>query len=111
AVDGVVGSRPVTDDLTFVLCIENNAIRAQALLLCESIRRFGGRHRSAAILAVAPRPGLGIDGETRGRLEALDVEYAEEPLNHLCPEYGSANRVFAAAWAEGRARTRWVAVL
>ncbi len=97
--------------LTFVLCIENNAIRAQALLLCESIRRFGGSHRDAAILAVAPRPGLGIDGEARRRLDAMGVEYAEEPLNRVCPEYGSANRVFAAAWAERRARSEWVAVL
>ncbi len=99
------------EDTTFVLCIENNAIRAQALLLCESIRRFGGRHRGAPILAVAPRPGLGIDGETLRRLEAMGVEYAEEPLNRACPEYGSANRVFAAAWAEARARSEWVVVL
>jgi hypothetical protein len=97
--------------LTFVLCIEQNAIRAQALLLCESIRRFGGRHRDAPILAVAPRPGLGVDRETRQRLQALGVDYAEEPLNRVCPEYGSANRVFAAAWAEERARSEWIAVL
>ena len=97
--------------MTFVLCIENNAIRAQALLLCESIRQFGGRHRDAPILAVAPRPGLGVDGETRRRLEAMDVEYVEEPLNLVCPEYGSANRVFAAAWAERRARSEWIVVL
>ena len=96
---------------TFVLCIENNAIRAQALLLCESIRRFGGRHRSAPIVAVAPRPGLGIDGEALRRLDEMDVEYVEEPLNRVCPEYGSANRVFAAAWAESRARSEWVVVL
>ena len=96
---------------TFVLCIENNAIRPQALLLCESIRRFGGRHRDAPILAVAPRPGLGIDGTARRLLDCMGVEYAEEPLNLVCPEYGSANRVFAAAWAEGRARTEWVVVL
>ena len=101
----------MTDTLTFVLCIENNAIRAQALLLCESIRQFGGPHRSAPILAVAPRPGLGVDSETRRRLAAMGVEYAEEPLNRICPEYGSANRVFTAAWAEGRARTDWIAVL
>jgi hypothetical protein len=97
--------------LTFVLCIENNAIRAQALLLCESIRQFGGRHRAAPILAVTPRPGLGIDAHTRRRLEAMDVEYAEEPLNRVCPEYGSANRVFTAAWAERRLRTEWIVVL
>ncbi|MEO8075147.1 MAG: hypothetical protein ABI818_02385 [Acidobacteriota bacterium] len=96
---------------TFVLCIENNAIGAQAVLLCESIRRFGGRYRDAPILAVAPRPGLGIDATTRRQLDAMAVEYAEEPLNRVCPEYGSANRVFAAAWAEPRARTEWVVVL
>jgi hypothetical protein len=101
----------VTNVLTFVLCIENNAIRAQALLLCESIRQFGGSHRDAPILAVAPRPGLGIDGETRRRLDALGVEYAEEPLNRVCPEYASANRVFAAAWAERRVRSEWIVVL
>jgi len=101
----------VGEVLTFVLCIEDNEIRAQSLLLCESIRRFGGRHGSAPILAVAPRPGLGVDRETRVRLDALGVEYAEEPLNITCPEYGSANRVFAAAWAEARVRSEWIAVL
>ena len=93
------------EPLTFVLCIEDNAICDQALLLCESIRQFGGRHRAAPILAVAPRPGLGIGPRARRRLEAMDVEYAEEPLNHVCPVYGSANRVFTAAWAESRVRS------
>jgi hypothetical protein len=97
--------------VTFVLCIENNAIRAQTLLLCESIRHFGGRYRSSPILAVSARPGLGVDRETRDRLDDMQVEYVEEPLNHICPEYGSANRVFAAAWAETHARTEWIAVL
>jgi hypothetical protein len=101
----------MTDEATFVLCIEDNAIRPQALLLCESIRLFGGRHRGARILAVAPRPGLGVDAATLRRLGALDVEYAEEPLNGVCPEYGSANRVFAAAWAEERADSEWIVVL
>jgi hypothetical protein len=99
------------NELTFVLCIENNAIRAQALLLCESIRHFGGAHREAPILAVSPRPGLGIGPATRRQLEAFSVEYVEEPLNRVCPQYGSANRVFTAAWAERRLRTEWVVVL
>jgi hypothetical protein len=101
----------VADGPTFVLCIEDNAIGPQALLLCESIRRFGGRHCSAPILAVAPRPGLGIGRQARRRLEAMGVDYAEEPLNRVCPEYGSANRVFTAAWAEARARSEWIVVL
>jgi hypothetical protein len=98
-------------EVTFVLCIEDNAIRDQALLLCESIRAFGGRHRDAPILAVAPRPGLGVDSATCGRLEAMSVEYVEAPLNVVCPEYGSANRVFAAGWAEPRVDSEWIVVL
>jgi hypothetical protein len=99
------------DRITFVLCIENNATRAQALLLCASIRRFGGRYCEARIIAVAPRAGLGVDHQTRLQLDALRVEYVEEPLNRACPEYGSANRVFAAAWAEPRVRSDWLVVL
>jgi hypothetical protein len=101
----------VADGPTFVLCIENNAICAQAVLLCESIRRFGGRHSRAPIVAVAPRPGLGIERETRRRLDALEVDYVEAPLNTVCPEYGSANRVFAARWAEAHATSAWIVVL
>jgi hypothetical protein len=96
---------------SFVLCIERNATQGQALLLCESIRRWGGRHRTAPIVAVSPRPGLGIDAEARRRLAAMDVEYIDEPLNHVCPDYGTANRVFAAAWAEARGRSEWIVVL
>jgi len=96
---------------TFVLCIEANAICAQALLLAESIRRWGGRHRDAPILAYAPRPGLGVDAATRARLAALRVEYIDLPLNTACPEYGSANRVFAAAHAERHAQSDFLIVL
>jgi hypothetical protein len=99
------------DAATFVLCIEQNAIREQALLLCESIRAFAGRHHNAEIVAVCPRPGRGVDRRTRRRLEAMQVEYVEAPLNVECPEYGSANRVYTAAWAERRARTEWIVVL
>jgi hypothetical protein len=95
----------------FVLCIEGNAIQPQALLLCESIRRFAGAHSHAPILAIAPRPGLGPDVAARRRLDALDVEYVERSLNDVCPSYGSANRVVAAAWAESHLRTPWLIVL
>jgi hypothetical protein len=83
----------------FVLCIESNAILHQALLLIESIRTFGGRHRGAEIFAIAPRAALGVDGATRTRLKELAATYHEAPLNTPCPHYGSANRLYAAAWA------------
>lgn len=110
-----ISDKPAAPELpataSFVLCIEDNAIREQALLLCESIRRFGGRHRDAPILAFSPRPGMGIDSQTRLRLDSLRVRYLDLPLNTDCPEYGSANRVFAAAWAEAHCDTDFVVVL
>ncbi|HEV8502088.1 MAG TPA: glycosyltransferase [Casimicrobiaceae bacterium] len=96
---------------SFVLCIEDNAIREQALLLCASIRAFAGRHRDAEIVAYAPRPGLGVDAATQRMLRELNVTYVDEPLNVECRAYGSANRVAAAAHAEKHARGDFVVVL
>ena len=95
---------------SFVLCIENNAIREQALLLCRSIRRFAGCHSGARILAYAPRPGLGVDHATRDALEELDVEYIDAPLNSTCREYPPANRVFAGRHAEAHTDTDFIVV-
>src|SRR5690349_1271713 len=78
-------------EAAFVLCIEDNETRPQALLLIESLRLFGGRFARSPVFAVAPRAGLGIDSATRRRLEALGATYHEAPLNSVCPEYGSAN--------------------
>lgn len=116
AADAPIASRePFAADpratAAFVLCIEANGIREQALLLAESIRRWGGRHRDAPILAYAPRPGLGVDAATRARLARLRVDYFDAPLNTSCAEYGSANRVFAAADAEQRVDSDFLVVL
>ncbi len=96
---------------SFVLCIEDNGIREQALLLCESIRRFGGAHRHAPILAFSPRPALRVGAATVVALERLGVRWIDEPLNTRCAEYGSANRVFAAAWAERQVDSDFIVVL
>jgi hypothetical protein len=108
-VAGAGGERRVT--LAFVLCIEANATRNQALLLCESIRTYGGMYRDAPILAVSARPGFTIDADARRRLESLFVDYHDLPLNVRCPAYGPANRVYAAAWAESWVPTEWIVVL
>lgn len=99
------------EDPAFVLCIENNAIRDQALLLIESIRAFAGRYRDAEILAIAPQPARGVDNATRTRLERLGATYHEAPLNTHCPEYGGANRIYAGAWAAENAAASTLIVL
>jgi hypothetical protein len=99
------------EDPAFVLCIENNAIRDQALLLIESIRAFAGRYSGVEILAIAPQPACGVDGATRTRLERLGATYHEAPLNTDCQQYGGANRVYAAAWAAENAAASTLVVL
>lgn len=93
---------PILDEeeIAFLICVEANRLEPQALLLCESIRRFGGRYARAPILAVSPRPALSLGAEGRARLELLGVSYCVEPLNETGSPYGTINRVAAGAWAE-----------
>ncbi len=85
----------------FVACIEGGVIEAQALLLFDSIRRYAGRFSNCSLYALSPRAGHSISTRARLALEELGVTYVDRLLNTECPEYGSANRVVAAAHVEG----------
>jgi hypothetical protein len=87
-------------DVGFVACIEGGVLEAQALLLFESIRRYTGSFKDSAIYALSPRTGHAISSYARKRLEQLEVQYIDTILNTECREYGSANRVAAAAHIE-----------
>jgi hypothetical protein len=87
-------------DLAFVACIEAGVLERQALLLFESIRTYGGAFADRPIYALAPRAGQGVGEATQDLLEALRVVYIDEVLNTECVEYGSTNRVVAAAYIE-----------
>lgn len=87
-------------DTAFVACIERGVLESQALLLFESIRRYTGRFRHCPIYAVSPRADHGISVSARSKLDELGVVHIDKILNVDCPEYGSANRVAAAAYVE-----------
>jgi hypothetical protein len=87
-------------DIGFVACIEGGVLEAQALLLFESIRRYTGRFKNCSLYALSPRAGHQISTGARRRLDDLGAHYSDELLNTECPEYGSANRVAAAAYIE-----------
>lgn len=84
----------------FVACIEGGVLEAQALLLFESIRNYAGRFRDCPIYALSPRSGHPISARAKTKLTNLRVTYIDQLLNTECPEYGSANRVAAAAYIE-----------
>ncbi|MCA1633426.1 MAG: hypothetical protein LC802_06825 [Acidobacteria bacterium] len=84
----------------FVACIEGGVLEAQALLLFESIRRYAGCFSDCALYALSPRAGHAISVDAKRRLDELGAVYIDTILNTECPEYGSANRVAAAAHIE-----------
>lgn len=75
-------------------------LEAQTLLLFESIRRYAGRFGEASLYALSPRAGHAISAGARRRLDELGAVYIDTILNTECAEYGSANRVAAAAHVE-----------
>jgi hypothetical protein len=91
-----------TPDVGFVACIEGGVLEAQALLLFESIRLYGGRFADCAAYAFSPRRGHAISREARKRLDELGVRYVDAVLNTERTEYGAINRIVAGAYAEER---------
>ena len=87
-------------DVAFVACIEGGVLEAQTLLLFDSIRRYAGCFQDCSLYALSPRLGHAISKDSRQRLDELGAIYVDKILNTACPEYGSANRVAAAAYIE-----------
>jgi hypothetical protein len=97
--------------LRFVLCVEAGRLEGESLLLCRSIRRFGGRFADAPVSAYRPREGEPIAQATRDELARLDVELIEEPLNRDLAHFPIANKVHAAQHAEASVGERIIVVL
>jgi hypothetical protein len=76
------------------------ACSSLTLLLFDSIRCHTGRFADCALYALSPRAGHAISAAGRRRLDELGAKYIDTILNTECPEYGSANRVAAAAHIE-----------
>jgi hypothetical protein len=79
----------------FILIAEAGILEQQALLLCASIRKFGGRYAEREIKVLQPRSEKSISERGRLRFRALGAEVVEMSLVSPCPEYGTSYRVFA----------------
>lgn len=86
--------------LAFVACVERGELEKKTLLLCRSIRRFGGRHADAAIYTFQPRAGTTVSRRTAAQLAELGVEHITERLNVRYGHYAIGNKIFASARAE-----------
>ena len=79
----------------FILIAESGVLEQQALLLCASLRRFGGRYAEADIKVLEPRGERSISEGGRLRFRGLDAEVVKMSIVSPCPEYGTSYRVFA----------------
>lgn len=87
----------------FALLVEAGPLEAQSLLLVESLRRFGGRHASAPVTVVSPRPTRRPSPATAAALRRLGADYLELDVEGACPVYPTSWRVHALAILERRA--------
>lgn len=92
----------MSPSLAFLACVEAGRLESQALLLCRSIRRFGGRYAGAALHTFQPRRGPALAARTLAGLRELGAVHHQEILNEELARCGPANKVFACAWAEER---------
>ncbi len=87
-------------DCAFVLSVERGKLEAQAILLVESLRRFGGAYANCPVYAVSPRPSRQIGAECRDCLHSLGVHLVVESLVPPDEAYGTVARLGACVWAE-----------
>ena len=89
--------------IEFVLNAEAGVLEQQALLLCESVRRFGGDLSSSLITVVSPRKSRRPCAATLAQLDRLQVDYLPLEIQSACPEYGPSFKVHAVAHVARRA--------
>jgi hypothetical protein len=86
--------------IEYIIVAERGLLEYQALLLCESIRRFAGRHAGHRISVVSPRPDRRPEPHTIRQFEALACTYIELDVKSVEPEYGTTFRMYASAHVE-----------
>jgi hypothetical protein len=79
--------------LEFVLIAERGILEKQAILLCESIRRFAGRLSSSAVTVVSPRKDRRPSRATLAAIDRLGVQFLPLDIDSACPEYGPSFKV------------------
>ncbi len=89
-----------TPDCSFVLSVEQGRLEAQAVLLVESLRRFGGAYANCPVYAISPRPARQMGASCAVTLTALGAQTMTLDLIPLNETYGTVARMAACAWAE-----------
>lgn len=86
--------------VAIVLSVERGILEDQAVLLVESLRRFGGPAADLPVYAISPRPARAPEAECLSNLRRLGATTLVEPLVDEAEAYGTLARLAACVWAE-----------
>ncbi|MCW2526459.1 MAG: hypothetical protein JWM76_1319 [Pseudonocardiales bacterium] len=89
-------------DVEFVVIVEAGPLEAQAVLLVESLRAYGGRHARASVSAVSPRMTRRPTRETVRALRRAGADYLALEVSGACPDYPTSWRLHTLAELERR---------
>lgn len=95
----------------FALIAEAGVLERQALLLCESLRQFGGRHARSAIHIVSPRSDRRPRAESLAAFERMGCHYLPLEVRSVEPAYGTTFRMYASAALEDACEADTLVVL
>lgn len=105
-------TKPDSEPITFVSCVERGNLENQAVTMLRSLRRFGGGLANARMLCVVGRAGAPLQRSTVGEIAQLKGElvFADRGENPA-PWFNYSNKVVAVGIAQRMARTERVAWL
>jgi hypothetical protein len=86
--------------IVFVMCTEAGQLEEEAILLVESIRKYGGDLKDTPIYSFQVRENAEISPQTFKTLESFDVCHNRNILNTKYPNYPLANKPLTCAYAE-----------
>lgn len=84
----------------FVVIAETGVLERQALLLCESLRLFGGRHARSQIHIVSPRADRRPAASSLAAFARMGCAYLPLDVASVEPAYGTTFRMYASAAVE-----------
>jgi hypothetical protein len=97
-------SRGRPGSIAIVICIEQNRLADEALLLIESIRNFAGVLANAPIYTFNPRANGPLEIKVRACLRKFGVVHSDESLNQRYRDYPLANKILVCAHMEEHAK-------
>lgn len=90
----------MTKKVKIIICTEKGRIEKYSLLLCRSLRKFGGDFSDVDIYSFAPRKGFEPSRKTLNEFKELNVIHQNIVLNTKYRSYPLANKPLVCAYFE-----------